>query len=96
MALHFVMFLQSLSLLIHPLYFMINDTHFNLRKILAIVGHRFPLQINSKLWLLGVSSFALEVIYNYFKLLRFQKVNLHYLHLVVVHYFNKDLGYDLF
>jgi len=75
---------------------MINDTHFNLQKILAIVGHRFPLQINSKLWLLGVSSFALEVIYYYFKLLRFQKVNLYYLHFVVVHYFNKDLGYDLF
>ena len=96
MALHFVASLRSLNLLIRPLYLMIINTHFNSRKILTIERFRFPLQINSKLWLLGVNSVSLEASYNYFKPLHFQKVNLYYLHLVVPHYFNKDLGYDLF
>jgi hypothetical protein len=91
MALNFVTFLQSLSLLIHPLYFMIIDAHLDFRKILIMMEHSLPLQINSKLQLLGVTFISLEVNNDYFNYLHFQKVNLYYLHLVVGHYFDKDL-----
>lgn len=100
MALHFVTMEKSLSLLIHPLYFMIIDYRFHLQKILIIVGHNLLLQINSKLQLLGVTSVSLkasvslEESIDYFKLLHFQKVNLYYLHLVKVHYFDKDFNKD--
>jgi hypothetical protein len=95
-ALHFVIFLQSLSLLIHPLYFMIIDIHFNFQKILIIVGQSLLLQINSKMRLLEVTSVSLEVSNHYFKLLHFRKVNLYYLHLVEEHYFDSDFELDLF
>ena len=94
MAPHFVTFLRSLSLPVRPLCFMI------IKKIvldfpiaiplLIVLGHSLLLQINSKLQLMEGNSIFLEVNNDYFKLVHFQKVNLYYLRLVVVHYFYKD------